>query len=100
MGWVRNVVLMSVYFGSGKPQGVGILGSGPDGQMRKYRGQFTSDPRKRWTDPVTARRVPSKWKGKQGEQGGQGEQGEQGEQGNYRVHNLSILCIYQNDWNV
>ena len=24
MGWVRNVVLMSVYFGFGKPQGVGI----------------------------------------------------------------------------
>jgi hypothetical protein len=28
-----------------------------------------SNPRKRWTDPVTARRVPSKWKGEQGEQG-------------------------------
>jgi hypothetical protein len=23
-----------------------------------------SNPGKRWTDPVTARRVPSKWKGK------------------------------------
>jgi hypothetical protein len=38
-----------------------------------------SNPRKRWTDPVTARRVPSKWKG------------EQGEQGNNRVHNLSYV---------
>jgi hypothetical protein len=28
MGWVRNVVLMDVYFGSGKPQGVGISGGG------------------------------------------------------------------------
>jgi hypothetical protein len=28
MGWVRNVVLMSVYFGSGEPQGVGISGGG------------------------------------------------------------------------
>ncbi len=28
MGWVRNVVLMNVYFGSGKPQGVGISGRG------------------------------------------------------------------------
>ncbi len=28
MGWVRNVVLMSVYFGFGKPQGVGISGRG------------------------------------------------------------------------
>jgi hypothetical protein len=26
MGWVRNVALMNVYFGSGKPQGVGISG--------------------------------------------------------------------------
>ncbi len=41
-------------------------------------GQFTSKLRPRWTDPVTARRVPSKWKR---ERGGQGEQGEQGEQG-------------------
>jgi hypothetical protein len=28
MGWVRNVALMNVYFGSGKPQGVGISGRG------------------------------------------------------------------------
>jgi hypothetical protein len=28
MGWVRNVVLMNVYSGSGKPQGVGISGRG------------------------------------------------------------------------
>ncbi len=28
MGWVRNVVLMNVYFGSGKPQGVRISGRG------------------------------------------------------------------------
>ncbi len=25
------------------------------------RGQFTSSREQRWTDPVTARRVPSKW---------------------------------------
>jgi hypothetical protein len=84
MGWVRNVVLMSVYFGFGKPQGVGISGRGPDGQVRKCGGQFTSNPKKRWTDPVTTRRVPSKWKG---------EQGEQGEQGDNYAHNLSILCV-------
>ncbi len=28
MCWVRNVVLMNVYFGSGKPQGVGNSGRG------------------------------------------------------------------------
>ncbi len=38
MGWVRNVVLMSVYFGFGKPQGVGISGRGPDGRVREMRG--------------------------------------------------------------
>ncbi len=34
MGWVRNVVLMNVYSGSGKPRGVGISGKGR-GQMGK-----------------------------------------------------------------
>jgi hypothetical protein len=29
---------MSVYFGSGKPQGVRISGRGPDGQMREMQG--------------------------------------------------------------
>jgi hypothetical protein len=28
MGWVCNAVLMNVYFGSGKPQGLGISGRG------------------------------------------------------------------------
>jgi hypothetical protein len=28
MGWVRNVVLMNVYLGLEKPQGVGISGGG------------------------------------------------------------------------
>jgi hypothetical protein len=60
MGWVRNVVLMNVYLDLEKPQGVGISGEGPHGQVREMGGQFTSNPGKRWTDPVTARRVPSK----------------------------------------
>jgi hypothetical protein len=33
------------------------------GKGRERGGQFTSNLRPRWTDPVTARRVPSKWKG-------------------------------------
>jgi hypothetical protein len=46
---------MNVYFGSGKPQGVGISGGeGPDGQMRECEGQFMSNLRSRWTIPVTA----------------------------------------------
>jgi hypothetical protein len=78
---------MTVYFRSGKPQGVGISGRGPDGQVREIQGSVYEQPRKRWTDPVTARRVPSKWKGEQR------EQGEQGVQGDNHVHNLSTLCI-------
>ncbi len=63
MGWVRNVVLMNVYFGSGNPVGTGFrVGKGPDGKMGKCKGQFTSNLRERWTDPIAARRVPSKWK--------------------------------------
>jgi hypothetical protein len=45
MGWVRNVVLMSVYFGSGKPQGVGISGRGPDGQVREMQGSVYEQPK-------------------------------------------------------
>ncbi len=45
MGWVRNVVLMSVYFGSGKPQGVGISGRGPDGRVREMRGSVYEQPK-------------------------------------------------------
>jgi hypothetical protein len=46
MGWVRNVVLMNGYFGSGKPQGVGILGGeGPDGQMREMQGSVYEQPK-------------------------------------------------------
>ncbi len=84
MGWVRNVVLMNVYLGLGNPRGSGFWVGGQMGRRGKYTGQFTSNPRKRWMDPVTARRVPSKWKG---------EQGEQGKQGDNHVHNLSTLCI-------
>ncbi len=45
MGWVRNVVLMSVYFGSGKPQGVGISGGGPDGQEREIQESVYEQPK-------------------------------------------------------
>jgi hypothetical protein len=45
IGWVRNVVLMSVYFGSGKPQGVGISGRGPDGQVKEMHGSVYEQPK-------------------------------------------------------
>ncbi len=78
---------MSTYFGSGKPQGDGILGRGPDGQVREIQGSVFEQPKEEVDGSCPARRVPSKWKGKQG------KQGEQGEQGDNRVHNLSILCM-------
>jgi hypothetical protein len=46
MGWVRNVVLMNVYLGLEKPQGVGIPGGGPDGQVREMQGSVYEQPRK------------------------------------------------------
>ncbi len=39
----------------------------------KCKGQFTSNLRERWTDPITARRVPSKWK--KGTKGSKGSKG-------------------------
>ncbi len=45
MGWVRNVDLMSVFFGPGKPQGVGILGRGPDGRVREIQGSVYEQPK-------------------------------------------------------
>jgi hypothetical protein len=47
MGLVRNVVLMSVYFGCGKPQGVRISGRGPDGQVREIQGSVYEQPKEK-----------------------------------------------------
>jgi hypothetical protein len=58
---VHNVILIECIFGSGKPRGVGILGKGEYmGYWENKGGQFTSKREQRWTDPDTARRVPSK----------------------------------------
>jgi hypothetical protein len=45
MGLVRNVVLMSVYFGFGKPHGVGISGRGPDGRVREMQRSVHEQPK-------------------------------------------------------
>jgi hypothetical protein len=83
----HDTVLMGVHLGGrGSLGGIGILEQGANEQrMGKWGVQFTSKRRPRWTDPVTARRVPSKWKREQGEQG---EQGEQKERGMHHVYNL------------
>ncbi len=46
MSWVRNVVLMNVYLGLEKPQGVRISGKGPHGQVREMRGSVYEQPGK------------------------------------------------------
>ncbi len=46
MGWVRNVVLMNVYLDLEKPQGVGISGEGPHGQVRETGGSVYKQPGK------------------------------------------------------
>jgi hypothetical protein len=82
LGQVRNVVLIKCTFGSGKPRGVGISGRGPHGLNEGMGDQFTSNQGTRWTDPVTARRVPSKWsKGNKGNKGNKGSKGSKGNKG-------------------
>ncbi len=46
MGWVPNVVLMNVYLGLEKPQGAGISGEGPHGQVREMKGVSFEQPGK------------------------------------------------------
>jgi hypothetical protein len=62
MGWVHNVVLMNVYLDLENPGGSGFRVGGYMSQVRKWGSQFMSNLGTRWTDPVTARRVPSKWR--------------------------------------
>ncbi len=57
---IRDVVLMNVYLDLGNPGGSGFRNEGYMNKGREWEDQFTSNLGTRWTDPVTARRVPSK----------------------------------------
>ncbi len=57
---IRDVVLMNVYLDLGNPGGSGFWNEGYMNKGRERGSQFTSNLGTRWTDPVTARRVPSK----------------------------------------
>jgi hypothetical protein len=57
---VRDVVLMNVYLDLGNSGGSEFWNGGYMSQGREMGSQFTSNLRPRWTDPATARRVPSK----------------------------------------
>jgi hypothetical protein len=60
-GPVHNVILIECIFRSGNPGGSGFWVKGNRwGTGGNKGGQFTSNREKRWTDPDTARRVPSK----------------------------------------
>jgi hypothetical protein len=77
MGRVRNVVLINVYLELENPGGSGFWVRGYMSQVREWGSYFMSNLGTRWMDPVTARRVPSKWKReKRGEKGSKGEQRE------------------------
>jgi hypothetical protein len=72
------------HLGFGNLEGGGLEG------RRERGGQFTSNLRPRWTDPVTARRVPSKWKGNKGSKGN-----EQGEMGKARgMRHVYTICVH------
>ncbi len=60
MGWVRNVILISVYLDLENPRGLGFWVGVYMSQVREWGSWLTSNLGRRWTDPVTARRVPSK----------------------------------------
>jgi hypothetical protein len=75
-------------FGSGKPQGVGISGRGPDGQARENTGVSLRATQGR------GGRILSQQEGFQvSGKGNKWSKGKQGEQGDNHVHNLSTLCI-------
>jgi hypothetical protein len=52
--------LYNVYLVLGNPRGSGFRNEGYMGGVGKWEDQFASNLGLRWTDPVTARRVPSK----------------------------------------
>jgi hypothetical protein len=57
---VRDVVLINVYLDLGNSGGSGFWDGGILTRGSKWEDQFTSNLGTRWTDPITARRVPSK----------------------------------------
>ncbi len=75
---------------------IGTLGIGKGeggGKGWVKEGQFTSNLGLRWTDPVTARRVPSKWRGvKKGSKGNQQREAmKQGECAMYIVIYVRVI---------
>jgi hypothetical protein len=59
-------------------------------QVREWGSQFTSNLGTSWTDPGTARRVPSKWR--RIERGAKGSKGEQRKP--RHVHNSCLVRVY------
>jgi hypothetical protein len=54
---VHNVILIKCIFGSGNPGGSGFWVKGSSWATERTKG--VSNREQRWTDPDTARRVPS-----------------------------------------
>jgi hypothetical protein len=86
MGRVRNVVLNNVYLDLENPGVSGFWVGGYMSQVREWGSQFTSNLGTRWTDPVTARRVPSKWRRE--------KRGAKGSKGKYAIYITHVSsCI-------
>ncbi len=79
--WVTGI--LEIWRGEG-------LGKGWD-----RRGQFTSNLRPRWTDPVTARRVPSKWKGVRKGNKGESTRGDK-KQGERAMYIVTVFVYIKN----
>ncbi len=94
MSQVRDAILINVYLEGRNPGGSGIWSWGYMSKGREWGVQFTSNRRPRWTDPVTARRVPSKWKGVgKGNKGRQ--QGETIKQGECVMCTVIYIRVYK-----
>jgi hypothetical protein len=57
---VRDAILMRVYLDVGNPRGSVFWNEGYVSKGREMESLVYEQPGTRWTDPVTARRVPSK----------------------------------------
>jgi hypothetical protein len=57
---VHHVILIECIFRSGNPGGSGFWVKGSSWVTERTKGSVSSNREQRWTDPDTARRVPSK----------------------------------------
>ncbi len=99
---VRDAVLMNVYLEVRNPRGRDFEIGGYISKGREMGSSVASNRRPSWTDPVTARRVPSKWKGiGKGSKGARGMSKGKGErQGECAMYIVICACVHNECLNV